>query len=77
MEKKDWFIPKTDSRTICVTRVNEGESRRASFSLKLCTICNKVYEYFFADNKRQVKYYEGFVTLGLERKTCDKCNKSS
>ena len=80
MKEKDWFLPKEDTRRhkwANYYRANERQLRNSAFTLRLCTICDKVYECFYADNKRQVVYYDDFVTLGLERKTCDKCNKSS
>ena len=47
--------------------------REAAFKLKFCTKCKKVYEYFYADNKKQIKYYQDFITIGLKREFCNKC----
>ena len=47
--------------------------RKASFKLKFCTKCEIVYERFFADINKQIKYYQDFITIGLKREPCNEC----
>ena len=49
---------------------HKGVSKR----LKLCKICNKVWEIVYQTKK--VIHHEDFPTYGLERKNCNDCKLS-
>ncbi len=71
MEDRDWFIPKSVYNSEIEQRDRRGRDK--FFRVKYCTSCNIAHETFWQDNKEMTNRYDGFVTIGLDRKTCIKC----
>jgi len=60
-----------------VSRKKKRTYERESFSVKLCPVCDLVYESRHNVYTDTIKtyYHEDFPKRGLYRKECDKCNK--
>ena len=75
MEQKDWFVPKYIYSSTAESEYNRRGKTNKSFNVKFCSTCSRAYETFFYNCKSSYAYYEDFVTIGLERKICEKCNE--
>ena len=70
--KNDWgLIYNTDYPVSRKKKVSE----KASFSVKLCPECNRVYEETYSQYKHNytTHYYKNFPKRGLYNQTCTKC----
>lgn len=56
------------------TKSGNKPHKEISKRLKLCTLCNKVYEMEY--QTRKILYYRDFPTYGLERKHCKRHRKA-
>ena len=50
--------------------------REIGFRVKLCTKCDRVWQYYFSGNGvvREFEYLEDFPRYGLKRRNCPKCD---
>ena len=69
----DWGLSYNTDYPVSASKKRENE--RASFSVKLCPVCNTAFELVFNQYKResQIHYYEHFYKRGLYKQKCPKC----
>jgi hypothetical protein len=75
-EENYWFIPDNGANSFVRQRARNTESKK-SFKVKFCNMCHRAYESFYENNSSGLNYYDGFITYGLDRKTCGSCNEPS
>ena len=73
MKENNWLIPSRKPNSLFSQRINERDDSRSSFKVKFCNKCQRSYERFWEDSKSELRYYDDFVTIGLERKVCERC----
>ena len=76
MEDKCWFIPRNRDISSYKVRLNSRADSRQSFRVKYCNKCHKSHETAWEDCKSVTRYYDDFVTYGLERSVCERGNQS-
>ena len=73
MEGNDWFLPKIRYEYLPKQRINERADSHKSFRVKFCGICMRSYERFWEDSRSELRYYDEFPSIGLDREVCKKC----
>ena len=77
MEDKYWMIPPTTLATNRVRENSRGDTRtRKIFKVKFCNKCNKAWENYWGSCKSNIIYYDDFISYGLKREDCYKCEKT-
>jgi len=69
----DWGLAYNTDYPVSANKKRDNE--RASFSVKLCPVCNTPFELVFNQykNESQIHYYEHFYKRGLYKQKCPKC----
>ena len=75
-EENYWFVPDNGASSFAKQRSRDKESKK-TFRVKFCNTCNRAYELFYGNNKTELHYHDEFITYGLDRKTCGRCNEPS
>ena len=79
MKKSDLFDPDEIQPWYLTDRKQRGGNKyvnkKVKLVMKFCKSCNKVWEHYRMNNKRQTLKYDDLPTLGLPREKCDKCRE--
>jgi hypothetical protein len=68
-----WFVPKRVADSVHEQRINTQYHSAKKFRVRFCNTCERAHEEAWEDCKSVLRYYDDFVTYGLEREACKNC----